>query len=181
MLGLEVVAGAEAVVLDVEDGLEGFWEEGWRFEGILCAWKWRRDWTGFGEGRIRKGPQGDWTWKDVQRETKFEECALKICWRENVAASEIAPSFSVSIAGTAEDEPPCRSGRVVIPELAALYYHSSVHQFIIQSTFQQSIPKHKKPLNSQYHYGKSTLISLLWPFSQFVLFNSGLTDSPFLG
>lgn len=35
--GLEVVAGAEDVVLDVEDWVEGAWEETWRFGGILGA------------------------------------------------------------------------------------------------------------------------------------------------
>lgn len=82
-----------------------------RKRGVLkafCARKRRSEWKGLGEGKIKKGPRGDWTWKDVQRKTKFEERGLEVCWRENVAASEIAPSFSVSIAGTAEEEPPCR-------------------------------------------------------------------------
>lgn len=51
MVGLEVVAGAEAVVLDVEDGLEGFWEEAWRFEGILCA-------------EVEEGLEGIWRGKN---------------------------------------------------------------------------------------------------------------------
>lgn len=37
MAGLDVVTGAEELVLVVEDGVEGVWEETWRFDGILSA------------------------------------------------------------------------------------------------------------------------------------------------
>lgn len=37
IVGLAVVAGAEEVMLVVEEEVEGVWEDVWRFDGILCA------------------------------------------------------------------------------------------------------------------------------------------------
>lgn len=72
--GFEVVAGAEEVVLVVEDWVEGAWEETWRFDGILGG-----EWRGLVEESgilcrrdLGEVYGGDWVWKNGPRETRFD-------------------------------------------------------------------------------------------------------------